>query len=100
MKVENLTKYTCDVCGKVAWEPTNESSPMQEIRLPMKYYDKTGRRQGLTNQRIDICSECFSVLESDLSKHYDMCFVAYRGVEIKRHPTEEGGADDEQRKAD
>lgn len=93
MKVENLTKHICDVCGKIEYAKKDESSPMQEIRLPMKYYDETGRNQGLTNQRIDICSECFKVLESDLSKHYDMAYVAYSGVEIKRHPTKKGGGE-------
>ena len=91
MKVENLTKHICDVCGKIEYAKKDETSPMQEIRLPMKYYDETGRQHGLTNQRIDICSECFKVLEKDLSKHYDMCCIAYGGVEIKRLPTEKGG---------
>ena len=93
MKVENLTKYTCDVCGKTECVPSKESYLMQEIRLPMKYYDETGRQHGLTNQRIDICSECFKTLESDLSKHYDMCLIAYGGVQIKRYPTEKGGGE-------
>lgn len=91
MKVENLTIYTCDVCGKIGCVSAKESSPMREICLPMKYYDETGRQQGLTNQRIDICSECFKVLENDLSKTYDMCCTAYVGVQIKRHPIEKGG---------
>ena len=91
MKGENLTKHICDVCGRIEYAKKGESSPMQEIRLPMKYCDETGRSHGLTNQRIDICSECFKVLESDLSKHYDMYYVEYGGVEIKRHTTEKGG---------
>ena len=94
MKITSLTKHICDVCGKIEYTKKYEFSPMQEIRLPMKYYDEAGRNQGLTNQRIDICSDCFQVLASDLSKHYDMCCVAYSGVEIKRHSTEkalEGG---------
>ena len=91
MKVENLTKYICDVCGKIKYAKKDESSPMNEISLPMKYYDETGRNQGLTNQRIDICSECFKALESDLSKHYYMSYCAYVGVEIKRHPIDKGG---------
>ena len=62
--------------------------------MPMKYYDVTGRNQGLTNHKIDICSECFKVLESDLSKHYDMSCDAYSGVKIKRHPTEKGGEEE------
>ena len=91
MKIENLTKYTCDVCGKSEYVKKEACSPMQEIRLPMKYYDETGRQHGLTNQKVDICSECFKTLESDLSKHYDMRFIAYGGVEIKRHSTEKEG---------
>lgn len=94
MKVENLTKHICDMCGKTEYSKKSENSPMQEIRLPMKYYDERGRLHGLTNQSVDICSECFEVLESDLSKHYDMKFVAYIGVEIKRYPTEKGGAEE------
>ena len=94
MKTENLTKYTCDVCGKSEYVKKDDYSSIQEIRLPMKYYDETGRQNGLTNQKVDICSECFKVLESDLSKHYDMCLIAYCGVEIKRHQTEEGGGSD------
>lgn len=90
MKIENLTIHICDVCGKIEHAKKDEVPTIHGIRLPMKYYDETGRNQGLTNQRIDICSECFKVLESDLSKHYDMCYIAYGGVEIKRHPTEEG----------
>ena len=93
MKEENLIKYTCDVCGKNEYVKKGESSPTQEIRLPMKYYDETGRQHGLTNQRVDICSECFEALADDLSKHYDMRFVAYGGVEIKRKATEKGGKD-------
>lgn len=91
MKVENLTKHICDVCGKIEYTKKDQTSPMQEIRLPMKYYDETGRQHGLTNQRVDICSECFKVLESDLSKHYDMWVIVYCGVEIKRRLTEKGG---------
>lgn len=91
MKIENLTKYTCDVCGKSEYANKSESSPMQEICLPMKYYDETGRQHGLTNQKIDICSECFKTMERDLSDHYDMCLIAYSGVEIKRRSTEKGG---------
>ena len=91
MKVENLTKHICDVCGKIEYVKKDENSPMQEIRLPMKYYDEAGRNHGLTNQRIDICSECFETLENDLSNYYDMCCIAYGGVEIKRYPTEKGG---------
>lgn len=94
MTVENFTKHICDVCGKIEYTKKDEASPMQEIRLPMKYYDEIGRNHGLINQSIDICSECFKVLESDLSKHYDMSCVAYSGVEIKRHPTEKGGVEE------
>lgn len=94
MKEENLTKYTCEICGKIEYAKKNESSSMQEIRLPMKYYDETGRQHGLINQKIDICSECFAVLESDLSKHYTMRSVAYYGVDIKRRSTEKGEAID------
>ena len=91
MKSENLTKYTCDVCGKSEYVPSKESSPMQEIRLPMKYYDETGRQHGLTNERVDMCSACFCALERDLSEKYDMCSISFGGVRIKRHPTEKGG---------
>jgi hypothetical protein len=91
MKLDNLTKYTCDVCGKTEYVSAKEPSPMQEIRLPMKYYDETGRAQRLSNQRVDMCSNCFEALEKDLSKHYDMRCIAYIGVEIKRLPTEKGG---------
>lgn len=89
MKVENLTKYTCDVCGKSECVTKGERSPMQELRLPMKYYDEKGRQQGLTNQRIDICSDCFKTLENYLSKGYDMKIFAYVGVSIKRKEGEQ-----------
>lgn len=91
MKEENLIKYTCDVCGKVECVPKKDISPMRDVRLPMKYYDETGRQHGLTNQWVDVCSECFKALADDLSKHYDMRCVAYGGVEIKRKATEKGG---------
>lgn len=84
MTIFDLVKYTCDVCGKSEYASKGESAPMQEIRLPMKYYDETGRQHGLTNQRIDICSECFEELESYLSKAYDMQMIAYSGVSIER----------------
>jgi hypothetical protein len=79
------------VCGKIEYAQKYEDSPMHEIILPMKYYDETGRQHGLTRQEVDICSECFKVLEGELSKHYDMCRIAYGGYEIKRRPTEKGG---------
>ena len=28
MKVENLTKYICDVCGKIEYAKKDESSPI------------------------------------------------------------------------
>lgn len=90
MKAENLTRYICDICGKTEYARKDERPQMQEIRLPMKYYDETGRQHGLTNQRIDICPACFKTLESDLSEHYFMSSIAYVGVEIKRHD-EKGG---------
>lgn len=83
-KTENLTKYTCDVCGKEEFVNKGDSAPMQEYRLPMKYYTETGREHGLTNQRVDLCSECLQRLECDLSEHYDMYMVAYGGVVMKR----------------
>ena len=83
----------CGARGRLKHVKKEESSPMQEIRLPMKYYDETGKNQGLTNQRIDICFECFKALESALSTHYYMSYCAYVGVEIKRHPTEKGGGE-------
>lgn len=89
MKTENITKYVCDVCKKIEYVSGKESSPMQEIRLPMKYYDECGRQHGLTNQKIDICHECFAALERDLSQHYEMSCIAYGGAEIERRSNDE-----------
>jgi hypothetical protein len=91
MKVENLTKYTCDACGRYELVGKNESNPMQEYRLPMKYYAENGKQCGLTNSKVDLCSDCAKKLEKILSKHYDICFIAYEGVRMNRR------ADDEQR---
>lgn len=91
-KTENLIKYTCDICGKNEYAKKDDARPMQEYRLPMKYYDETGRQHGLTNQKIDLCSECLRELEHNLSKHYEMSCVAYLGVKIERK------ADNEQEK--
>lgn len=94
MKIENLTKYICDICGKSECAKKDAAPPMQEIRLPMKYYDEAGGRHELTNQRADVCSECFFVLACDLSERYNMRFIANHGVEIDRYPTEKGGETD------
>ena len=84
MKTENLTKYTCDACGISEYVDKKESSPMQEYRLPMKYYDESGRNHGLTNASVDLCSKCAHELEHHLSKHYDIYSMAYAGVTMTR----------------
>lgn len=84
MKTENLTRYTCDCCGKCEYADKSESSPMQQYRLPMKYYDETGRKNGLTNQSVDLCSDCLCELERILSVHYNMYCQAYVGTTMKR----------------
>ncbi len=94
MKTENLTKYTCDACGKSEYVDKKDSSPMQEYRLPMKYFDESGRQYGLTNARVDLCSDCAHELEQNLFKHYDIYSMAYAGVTMTRR------ADNEQREAD
>ena len=88
MKKENLTEYTCDVCGKSVYVNKDDARPMQEYRLPMKYYTETGKESGFTNSTVDLCSECARELESILSKYYDIRCVAYCGVEMKRRDTE------------
>ena len=77
----------CDCCGKCEYAPKGESAPMQQYKLPMKYYDETGRKHGLTNQSIDLCSDCLRELEQVLSEHYDIYCQAYVGVKmVKREP--------------
>jgi hypothetical protein len=89
MKTDNLTRYTCDCCGKCEYAPKGETAPMQQYRLPMKYYDETGRNHGLTNQSVDLCSDCLRELEQVLSEHYDIYCQAYVGVKmVKREPKE------------
>jgi hypothetical protein len=83
-RAENLTKYTCDICGKNEYAKKNDAAPMQEYRLPMKYYTETGKFSGMTNQRVDLCSDCSRELERTLSEHYDMYMVAYGDVVMKR----------------
>jgi hypothetical protein len=89
MKAENLTKYTCDFCGKSEYVKKDDPRPMQEYRLPMKYYTETGREQGMTNQAVDMCRECAEELVRNLSKHYKLCSIAYFGVQAERINTEE-----------
>lgn len=100
MKTENLTKYTCDACGKSEYVDKKDSSPMQEYRLPMKYFDESGRQHGLTNEKVDLCSECAHELELNLFKHYDIYSMAYvgvtmvkRGMPIPEPPMMKGGAE-------
>ena len=33
-RAENLTKYTCDICGKNEYVKKDDAAPMQEYRLP------------------------------------------------------------------
>lgn len=91
MKVENLTKHICDICGKIEYLDKGKKSPLCAVYLPMKIYDETGRQRGISAKGIDICPECLRTLENDLSQHYVMSFVSFVGVEIKRHPTERAG---------
>ena len=93
MKTENLTKYTCDACGKSEYLDKKESSPMQEYRLPMEYLDECGRRHGLTNARVDLCSKCANQLAQNLSKYYDIYSMAYAGVTMKSRGMMKGGAE-------
>ena len=83
-KTENIIKYTCDACGKIECVKKGDAPPMQEVRLPMKYYDESGRAHGLSNTSLDLCAECARALEHDLSQYYDMCCIAYEGVRMKR----------------
>ena len=89
MKTENIVKYVCDCCGKVEYVNAKDGSPLQQYRLPMKYYSETGRDMGLTNQEVDLCRDCLRDLEDVLSKHYELRCVAYYGVEMKRRKTNE-----------
>lgn len=89
MKTENLTRYTCDLCKKNEYVNKDDAKPMQEYRLPMRYYNEYGTQHGLTNQRVDLCSDCLRELERVLSEHYDMCFIAYEGVRMNRRATDE-----------
>jgi hypothetical protein len=90
MRTDNLIRYTCDCCGKCEYASKGETSPMQQYRLPMKYYDETGRNQGYTNQSVDLCSDCLREVERILSVHYDMYCQAYAGVQmIKRKESED-----------
>ena len=93
MKTEQLTKYTCDACGYYEFVGKDDPRPMQEYRLPMKYYAENGRQLGLTNQKVDLCSACLAELEQILSKHYDICSIAYEGVRMKRRADNEQRAD-------
>lgn len=88
MKTENLTKYTCDSCGTSEYVTKDSPNPMQEYRLPMKYYSETGRHQGFTNQKVDLCSKCAHELEHILSLHYDIFSQAYMGVKMERRENE------------
>lgn len=89
MKTENLTRYTCDLCKKTEYLGKNDANPMQQYRLPMKYYDECGRDHGMTNQQVDLCADCLRELGRVLSEHYDMCCIAYVGVRMKRRATVE-----------
>ena len=84
MKIENLTQCVCDICGKSVLIGKNQSDPMCTLRLPMKYFSETGRPQGLTNQEVDVCSDCWAELERNLSVHYDMICIPYDGFRIER----------------
>jgi hypothetical protein len=84
MKTENITKYVCDCCGKYEYVGAKDPSPLQQYRLPMKYYTETGKDCGLTNQSVDLCSDCLRDLATILSKHYELYCIAYSGVEMKR----------------
>lgn len=83
-RIDDITKYTCDICGKIECVKKGDEPPMQYYVLPMKYYSETGRECGLTKQGVDLCSECARNLEHDLSQYYDMCVVAYAGVRMER----------------
>jgi hypothetical protein len=89
MKTDNLTRYTCDCCGKCEYATKSETSPMQQYRLPMKYYDETGRNHGLTNSAVDLCKDCSRDLESILSAYYEMYSQAYVGVQMKKREPKE-----------
>lgn len=84
MKTENLTKYMCDCCGKTEYTTKNETSLIQQFRLPMKYCSETGKDMGYTNQAVDLCSNCLRELALNLTKHYRLYCVAYGGVTMER----------------
>lgn len=84
MIVKNLVRYTCDMCGKEEYANEGESATMEKYRLPMKYYSETGKDQGLTNQQVDLCRKCTRELVNALLDHYDMCCIAYEGVQIRK----------------
>ena len=88
MKTDNLTRYTCDCCGKCEYTTKDQTSPMEQYRLPMRYYDETGRNRGLTNQSVDLCDDCSRELERILLPSYDMYVQAYAGVTMKLRPCE------------
>ena len=89
MKTENIVKYVCDCCGKVEFVNAKDGSPLQEYRLPMKYYSETGRDMGLTNQSVDLCRGCLRELADVLYKNYELWCVAYGGLTMKRRKTDE-----------
>jgi hypothetical protein len=65
----------------------------------MKYFDETGRQHGLTNEKVDLCSNCAHELEEILFKHYDIRSIAYFGVTMEKRtiplpePPKKGGGE-------
>lgn len=78
--VENLTRYTCNMCRKIEYIEKDGEPPMQEYCLPMIKYTNTGSKVGMINQRIDLCRSCSLKLERILSEHYIMCSID--GVDV------------------
>lgn len=86
VKELKIVRSVCDICGSTHDTEAGayaKSKPTEQIALPMRKFDETGKFLSLGISTIDVCESCLATLEEELSKHYDMADFLYMGVNIK-----------------
>lgn len=86
MAKKQITRYTCDICGRT-FDCLDENPlimPLRRLALPVKHYNETGGFQKLAVSEVEACRDCLVEMEKHLSQRYEMSNTSYVGVEIKK----------------
>lgn len=86
------TKVTCDICGFEKEYKSDcdcgefaDANEFVRLTLPFKCVDEEGRFMQNVPERVEVCTNCFNILASDLRERYNLTCVLNTGEKtVKR----------------